>query len=202
MNAQKTTAILLILLILEMLPAGCTSQNSDVPAVGTQKQMVTTPVFLTTSTTSSDALARKMERTIVVPVSTTQATAENCSPVANATIGSYLVTSAGETKIAESVTDSDGSFSFTATSEQHAASYRFKLIIAAPGILLGPGETNILVFDENAADGPVYSYTLLWCPSQEKAQNRGSFAVSGKSDAKFRALVPVNNYGINDEGIK
>jgi hypothetical protein len=209
MNFSQRGFILLIVLSVASLVAGCISPNTssaltpaDIPTVTvTQVQTVPASAPQITIPVSNDMAAKRAALTPAAPVMTTKPATQNCTPVANATIMVYLVTSAGETQIAQCITDTSGKFSF-APADQNSTTYRFRLVVTSSGILLGQNDSNTITIDENAMGNQMFSYTLFWCPSAGKAQNRGTFAVSGRSTAKDQAPPPVNNYGINDEGVK
>ena len=123
---------------------------------------------------------------VAVPVATETTPVTTCIPVVNATVIVKQVGSSGETQIAQSITDENGVFSFTvlpSKTQTEVTSYTFNFYITAPGYTLEEGASNKITTEVSVSDGPHYEFVLCWQKSTGKTQNRGTFAVSGRSTA-------------------
>jgi len=92
-----------------------------------------------------------------------------------------------DTQVAQVTTDKNGEFSFeiVAVSQGRTVPPKIKvdlLIIQRPEFILAEDAINRITLELDKFPGPPYRFTLWWV-TESAAQNRGSFAVSGKSDA-------------------
>jgi hypothetical protein len=155
----------------------------------------TTPGTILTNTATTITVTTPAHKngtvnvTVTTPYGTSAITPADEFTIANPLSGAMVIVkldgSDGETQIAKLLTDEDGVFSFNVTSETVLKTYTFNCYITAPPeYKLKDGATNEITIVEKVSDGPNYAFILWWEPAQngqEKAQGKGSFAVSGKS---------------------
>ena len=86
----------------------------------------------------------------------------------------------------------NGKFKFTITPKINTSKSNLENVLGL--------ESHIITFPFRKIDGPTFRYNIIYIQDQEKAQGRGSFAVSGKSAAKDESL-DINNKKISDTAL-